>query len=483
MRAVSDRMTLSRGSGRSAGLGSGWLLLCALCTLGPSAAHAAVPKTGVVAGSATNSGGVYTAGPKGAVYQLPSLARLTLAPDTSVRVFPVSQELQLTHGSKSTTYSFALIRGRVDVSVQARPKNAVLCSVGKVSAVVVGPSQAIIISKGDSTSTLANVTGDVRALVADHWQTLTPGTLAHYTGDRASTPEPALAAPSLRPGPRLWFSPGDPVAISGFDVSGVERANHYDLRLRAKDGSAEQVRSLRGTTHLSEPFKPVPPGAYELATRSVDAEGVEGPWSTAELLRVVGVKLPPGGYASGGDIFVGKGQEVHFSNTDGLEMTYEGAGRYVPATEAVSLYRGETTVVSFRVPGSVYPTTARLRPRGLYAHVMLGPRRAVWPTDTVQIAVELRNKEGEAIPQWVELKTDVRLGIEPIEVEFTRSGNRMIGTVPPATKPGPWVLRVEVKDQFGALLGRDFLEIAKAPPTPPPTNAGKTAAGPRVASQ
>jgi hypothetical protein len=28
------------------------------------------------------------------------------------------------------------------------------------------------------------------------------------------------------------------------------------------------------------------------------------------------------------------------------------------------------------------------------------------------------------------------------------------------------VLRVEVKDQFGSLLGRDFLEIGKAAPKP-----------------
>jgi hypothetical protein len=51
-------------------------------------------------------------------------------------------------------------------------------------------------------------------------------------------------------------------------------------------------------------------------------------------------------------------------------------------------------------------------------------------------------------------------------VAFTREGNRLIGTVLPTANPGPWVLRVEVKDQFGALLGRDFLEIAKAPPAP-----------------
>jgi hypothetical protein len=264
----------------------------------------------------------------------------------------------------------------------------------------------------------------------------------------------------------LWFSAGDPVAVTGFAFAKVPNAHHYELRLRGTDG-AVQSRTVHGGTRLEDPFAPVLPGQYELSARAVDREGIAGRWSKPEGVRVVGVSLPPGAYAAGGDIFIGKGQEVHFSNTDGLEMTYEGAGRYVPASQAVSLYRGETTMVSFRVPGSVYPTTARLRPRGLYAHVALGPSRAVWPTDQVQIAVELRSKDGESVPQWLELKTEVKLGIEPIEVSFTRDGNRLIGTVPPTDKPGPWVLRVEVKDQFGSLLGRDFLEIAKAPPKPP----------------
>jgi len=421
------------------------------------------------------AGRIFTAGAEGAEYQLPSLARLSLAPGASVHLFPVPQPLQLTPGAKTTTYSVALVRGRIDVTVPNKPKSAVLCTIGKVSAVI-GAGQASIVMRGD-TSTVANISGDVRTLAADRWQTLMPGTLSHFTGERSSEPEPTLAPPALRAGQRLWFSPGEPVPIVGFDFSKVERADYSELRLRAKDGR-EQLRRVRSSTHLSEPFTAVLPGAYEISARSVDNEGIAGPWSRPELVRVVGVSLPPGGYVAGGDIFVGKGQDVHFSNTDGLEMTYEGAGRYVPASQAVSLYRGETTVVSFRVPGSIYPTTARLRPRGLYAHVVLGPRRAMWPTDSVQIAVELRNKEGEAIPSGVEIKADVKLGIEPIEVEFTRSGNRLVGTVPPSDQQGPWVLRVEIKDQFGSLLGRDFLEIAEAPRVP----AGKGPAA-RVATQ
>ncbi len=468
-------MTPSRASGRSlATLAT--IALCAVCALPPSSAQAAGPKTGVVAGSGTTSGGVFTAGVNGAEYQLPTLATLKLAPGAAVRMFPVPQQLQLAPGAKTTTYSFALLRGRVDVVVPAKPKSAVLCSMGKSSAVI-GAGRAAVLTGADAF-TVASFEGDVRTLVNDRWQTLPPGTLSHVDGARASEPERTLAAPSLKPGQRLWFSAGEQVAVTGFDFGKVERAAAYELRLRGAEGAAEQLRSVRGGTRLQEAFVGLTPGQYQLSVRSVDSEGIAGSWSAQESVRVVGVTLPPGGYTTGGDIFIGKGQQVRFSNTDGLEMTYEGAGRYVPASEAVALYRGETTVVSFRVPGSVYPTTARLRPRGLYAHVELGPRRAVWPKDSVQIAIELRSKEGDSVPKWIELKTDVKLGIEPIEVAFTRDGNRLIGTVPHPERPGPWVLRVEVKDQFGALLGRDFLEIASGPVAP----AGKLAPN-RIASK
>jgi hypothetical protein len=472
-------MKASRASVGPSALFAAGFALCALGVLTPSSAQAAPAKTGVVAGSGTSSSGQFTAGPDGAEYQLPSLARLSLSPGTVVRVFPNHQDLQLAPGSKTTTYSLALLRGRVDVTVPAKPKTAVLCSIGKVS-VVVGAGQATLLTRGDE-STVAALEGDVRTFAAERWQVLAPGSLAHVSGDHVGAAQPIAAAPSLAQGQRVWFSPGEPVAVGGFTFGKVDGADHYELRLRALDGSGAQLRTVRGSTRLEQPFMPVAPGQYELTGRSIDAEGIAGRWSKSEAVRVVGISLPPGGYASGGDIFIGEGQEVHFSHADGLEMTYGGAGGYVPASQAVSLYRGEATLISFRVPGSTLPTTARLRPRGLYAHVALGPSRAVWPTDPVQIAVEVRSQIGEAIPAWLELKPEVKLGIEPIEVAFTRDGNRLIGTVPPTDRPGPWVLRVEVKDQFGALLGRDFLEIAKAPPRPPkPLSKPVTA---RVASK
>ncbi len=85
------------------------LLLGSLVLSTPHATQAAASKVGVVAGSGTSSGGVFTAGPDGAEYQLPSQARLSLAPGAAVRVFPASQQLQLAPGAKTTTFSFALL--------------------------------------------------------------------------------------------------------------------------------------------------------------------------------------------------------------------------------------------------------------------------------------------------------------------------------------------------------------------------------------
>jgi len=55
----------------------------------------------------------------------------------------------------------------------------------------------------------------------------------------------------------------------------------------------------------------------------------------------------------------------------------------------------------------------RLRPRGLYAHVALGPSRAVWPTDPIQIAVELRSAPGGGTAALVSLPTTITAPVPP----------------------------------------------------------------------
>src|SRR6478609_7338968 len=98
------------------------LVACVLgalvCAAGPNARADSSPrKPVVISGSATNYGGLLTTSAEGALIELPSRARLRVAPNSSLRVFPLPQLLALTPGARTWTWSFALQSGRVDVEM------------------------------------------------------------------------------------------------------------------------------------------------------------------------------------------------------------------------------------------------------------------------------------------------------------------------------------------------------------------------------
>ena len=116
------------------------VLAALVCASGVSAkpTDAAPRKPTVVSGDGTTYGGVFTASAAGAVFELPSRALLTVAPNSSLRIFPVPQLLALTPGARTWTWSFALQSGRVDVELPKTGRNAVLSQMGKLTAIVAG---------------------------------------------------------------------------------------------------------------------------------------------------------------------------------------------------------------------------------------------------------------------------------------------------------------------------------------------------------
>ena len=107
----------------------------------------------------------------------------------------------------------------------------------------------------------------------------------------------------------------------------------------------------------------------------------------------------------------------------------------------------------------------------LHSHVHSIAGQRLQALDGVTTALDL---EAGLMPVARAYQNAAREG-RPLHYGFSASWG---GSVPPTPGAGPWVLRVEVKDQFGALLGRNFLEIAKAPLAP-----SKGGAGARVASK
>jgi hypothetical protein len=108
-----------------------------------------------------------------------------------------------------------------------------------------------------------------------------------------------------------------------------------------------------------------------------------------------------------------------------------------------------------------------LAPRTARARVEITPRRASWPKDEIDIRIALEDASG-AVPSKLRMKPRVLLGLQPIGVKFVGDGARLHARVRPRSGSGPWVLRVEVEDQFGVSLGRDFVEIVHEPFERPP---------------
>ncbi|MES1175160.1 MAG: hypothetical protein ABUL62_12620 [Myxococcales bacterium] len=424
-------------------------------------------KPAVVSGNPENVQGLYSTSDSGAVIELPSRTRLMLAPHSSMRVFSLPQLLALTPGPRTWTWSIALQSGRVDVELPKAGRNAVLANMGKLSAVVTAGHAAFRVVEGESTA--VNQDGEMRTLLSDHWQTVPLGFQATLSKeDPNAVAKPGLPGPTLTLGQRMWFAPSENVAMHGYRWKAVPGASRYDLRLRhLPDGKVVDQRSATGN-ELVESFTPVEAGRYSLALRSVDARGIEGSWTPEAELRVIGVVLPPGGYTTDQAIYLGSGQQVQFTNTEGLEMTYLGAGRYFPAAQGAGLYRNQKTVIGFRMPGVLDTAVARLEPRGLYADLRIGPQRALWPRDPISIDIQLKSKTGGEIPTFVQMVPTVTVGLDPVDVNFTQDGNTLHAVVPPSAKPGPWILRVDVADQYGVALGHDFLEIADQPRKKPP---------------
>ncbi len=393
------------------------------------------------------------------MFELPNRGRLLVAPHATLRVFTVPQALALTSGARTWTWSLALQSGRVDVELPATGRCAVLANLGKLSGIITSGHAAFRVEGNEATA--VNLGGELRTVLADHWQTVPEGSLATLSPEEPNAAvKPGIGSPTLEGGQRMWFSPNETVAMHGFRWGNVAGAERYDLRVRRlSDGKLiDQVSTTR--TDWQPPLTPVTPGQYGLTLRAVDARGLEGRWSTEAALRVIGVVLPPGGYSDQQAIFLGVGQQVRFTNTEGLEMTYVGAGKYFPAAQAVKLYRGQKTVIGFRMPGAFETAVAELEPRGIFADVRIGPQRALWPRDPISIDVRLRATAGRNIPAFVQMIPTVTLGTEPVDLTFERTGDTLHAMLPPSDTPGPWVVRVDVADQYGVALGHDFLEVA-----------------------
>jgi hypothetical protein len=401
---------------------------------------------------------------EGTVKQLPGGAILRLAPGTRIELGR-ALKLQLAAGGSPPTVTqvVKLISGRIDVDIEVPanklPKTAVLVQAPhKVSAVAKG-GHSIAIADANRV-TIAAVDGDMLAASGNEWKTLPSGLVRGFVGsDPAYQEQKVPGIPSVRVPHPLLLALGSDAPNAHAEASGVQEADHYQLSVwRVTEKGKEFVRRVdaRGPTAISG----LAPGQYQISARAVDATGIFGQESAGTSLRLVGAALPAGARYEDGAILLGQRSRAKLIGAAGLEASYNASLHFVAAPDSVGLSRGESTLLRLREPGTVDEVRVGLEPRSLRADVQITPKHPRWPDDMIEVTVQLFDARGRAVPESTPVKPKVLVDVQAVDVTWMRSENTMHAFIPAPSNRGPWVVRVEIADEFGDPAGRDFMEVA-----------------------
>jgi hypothetical protein len=426
----------------------GFLVAALSCSVVSSAWAAEAPQgTKAAAGeSRTLPGGAVLTFSKDAKYELGKAIRLQLA---------------TTGTEKTTVQVIKLTAGRVSVTIpeSKNPKTGVLIQAPrKVSAVAKG-GQSLVIAATDRV-TVAAVRGEMLAALGNDWKALPSGIVRSFGGGVTSE-QNVPAAPQLRVDSSMLLALNGAVSTQVHALANPNVA-YRQLSLYRVEGSKRSKLSDADWRSEAQQLPQLSPGRYEVSARSVDRFGVESPTSTPLTLRVIGAELPNGARLSQGAIMLGRSGRVKLIGADGLEASYGRASVFIPVPKDVGLARGESTLLRLREPGAKEELGIKLEPRTVKADVDISPKTARWPGEPLEVKIKLFDHHGRPISEELKNKPQVFVNVKQVEPTWTHSGNVYTAKVPPAAGTGPWVVRVEVTDDFGDQAGRDFIELGSA---------------------
>ncbi len=409
--------------------------------------------------------GVIRTGARSGSYPLSTGVNLNLGAHSEARVFARSQDLPLMSGPLIKTWTVIATSGHIEVEVAKNQRRGVLITDADRRGAICLGGRLVIGTFGGHTAA-ANIEGSSVAISKGRISELAQGSEIDFQG----VDEPPIrrvlkqAQPISFPN-KLWLAPAGVARIRGVSVAPVTDALEYELTLRPREAGQAEQRVVTRDPLRGFDFD-LPPGTYGALLRTVSQLGIPSAASPEETLQVIGITLPAGSRVDElGRIHLASSQTVQFIHADGLVQTATGARSSRAATLPVGLFKNERTAVALHKPGSLDCAVALLVPQSLRAEVFAGPKLATWPADPVRISIRLL---GDARGQNLNtLVTRVTLGNELIAVNWREEGDRLVGSVEPRSLREPDVLRVEVADQNGAQLGRDFLELISTPPAPP----------------
>jgi hypothetical protein len=377
----------------------------------------------------------------GATLKISTPMPVTTGPGAPVR----AQVLQLTTGL-----------GAIKVTTGPGKGAMMVRGTHQMAAIVTG--EALISSKAD-TMAIVNHGGKLLATASNSWAELPAQKVRTITKDEAKPSyHDLLPAPAILPSQQASTSvaPAEQLAVAWGPVTG---AAGYDLVI-SRVGDAAPTRFRAGPDERSHVFGRLPAGDYEVRVRAIDADDLHGAEAPPVGLTMATVDLPPGAFVSApGVIQLADEQSLTFGSTANLEVAFDIGTEFSAAPKTFAMRNSTPRTLRLRRRGSTTETQVRIEPRSLGADIDIGPKKARWPKDNVTIQIRLVNRSGGAVPPGVKLVPEVKIGLTPLAVDWQGDGLTLRAVIPPQPQQGPTVVRVEVKDQNGLFLGRNFLEI------------------------
>jgi hypothetical protein len=312
--------------------------------------------------------------------------------------------------------------------------------------------------------TVAAYSGVARVATRGAFKTVTEGQVVELRADQPVPPSKPLAA-----GP-AWAAEtgpgGGPLAIITDDAATrslsvrfatLAGVTGYDAEIARDEAFADVIATLAlppGQGVLETP--PLTAGRYFARVRTRGPEGLPGEPGPTRLLRIARAMLPGGGAAEGGRFVLPPARLLTWDDPSGLEVSMGRVG-FKQASAVALVPKDRPVDARVRLTGEPAFIPFTVAARSVRAEVDLGPKRAIWPFDPVEITVHVVDPDGTAPP--VEPRLTVKVNLTEVPVEWWRRGDVWKATLPPQIPPGPWVVRVEAKDEHGNELGRGHLEV------------------------
>jgi hypothetical protein len=339
-----------------------------------------------------------------------------------------------------------------------------------------------VVAQPDQVS-VVNLDGTVSwAMKSWKFTPLAPGRV-HTLAKQSQEESAILPPPRLRLENNLFGGFGRGAALSGVSWEAVPGAASYRVSIEQLEPERRLVSGLETTALTLHSSPRLEAGRYLLSVQAIDRLGIDGQFSSGEPFSVVGVRSSDGGYVDAqGNIVAGYDRHVHLTYADGL-LLKGGQLDWHPMPEEIVLPSGEPMNLHVRQVGDTRVVSARVLPPQVKTSVSVGPKFVRWPGDSVRVEVKIEGPSTGSPPAWMVPRFRVLLGIDELEVHWSQHGDTYVTEVPPQKGDGPWIVRVEVEDQYGHLLGRDFVEIAPRPAPLPAPPAPPAAAPPAQASR